>query len=71
MIRGSGYWTYDPDAGAWYFGLNERASPPYQNQLEVHATLDLDADGRLAIEIIDRLDDGKFIEPPKSVSGRK
>jgi len=67
-MRGSAYWSYDPDAKAWYFGLNERAPGPYRVQIEVEAILDLDSDGRLAgIEIIDWKPDGTPLEPPLGV----
>lgn len=65
--KGTGYWTHDSGVGAWYFGLNERAPPPYRKQVFVEAILDLDASGRLAgIEIIDHVE-GKPIEPPLGV----
>ena len=48
MERGSAYWTYDDEAGAWYLGLDERTPPPYTTQRHTNAILDLDADGRLA-----------------------
>lgn len=71
MMKGTCYWIYDAEAGAWYFGLNERAPPPYKRQVFVEAILDLDADGRLAgVEIIDHVD-GKPIQPPLGAgSGR-
>lgn len=72
MIRGSAYWTYYPDTKVWYFGLNERAQPPYRKQIIVEAILDLDSEGHLAgVEIIDSQPDGKPIEPPLRASGRK
>jgi uncharacterized protein YuzE len=68
-VRGSAYWSYDPEARAWYFGLNERAEPPYKTQIIVQAILDLDAEGRLAgVEIIDCKPGGDPIEPPSSVT---
>jgi uncharacterized protein YuzE len=48
MEKGTGMWTFDPTANAWYFALNERASPPYREQVFVEAIVDLDADGRVA-----------------------
>lgn len=47
-------WTYDGEAGAWYFALHNRAAPPYLKQIRVEAILDLDADGRLAgVELLE------------------
>jgi len=64
MAEGSARWTYDEDAKAWSFNLNERAAGPYQ-QIVVKAVLDLDDEGRLAgVEIIDGKPDGSPIEPP-------
>ena len=61
MQKGEATWTYDEEAGAWYFGLRDRAKSPYLKQRRVEAILDLDADGRLAgIELIES------IEPSKS-----
>ena len=69
MARGTGYWTYERRSGAWYFGLNERAPPPYRKQVLIEAILDLDADGRLGgIEILTRREAGERIEPPFGVS---
>jgi uncharacterized protein YuzE len=69
MLKGSAYWTYDPEARAWYFGLNERAPMPYRQRIFVEAILDLDSDGRLAgVEIIAQKVDGSPIKPPRSVS---
>lgn len=57
---GEAYWHYDPDAGAWYIGLEERKSPPYKKQIRVEAILDLDKDGRLAgIEILEAIKPSK------------
>jgi len=28
MERGSAFWTYDDEAGAWYLGLDDRSPPP-------------------------------------------
>jgi len=65
MAEGSAYWTYDEDAKAWYFGLNERSLGPYRTQIKVSAILDLDDEGRLAgVEILDGKPDGSPIEPP-------
>lgn len=56
MERGEAYWTYDAEAGAWYFGLNSRAAPPYLTQRHFDAIVDLDADGRLVgIELLQPL----------------
>ncbi len=57
MQRGVAYWTYDDDVGAWYFGLCQRADPPYLTQRHFDAIVDLDADGRLAgIELLQPLE---------------
>ncbi len=57
MTSGGAYWSYDPSVGAWYFGLEERVSPPYLTQRRVTAILDLDAQGRLAgVEILESLE---------------
>jgi uncharacterized protein YuzE len=65
MAEGSARWTYDEEARAWYFALNERAAGSYSTQIKVAAILDLDDEGRLAgIEIIDGKPDGSPIEPP-------
>lgn len=62
---GSAYWTYDYEAEAWYFGLNERAAPPYRKQVEVKAIVDLDENGQMAgVEIYDWSPNGKPFEPP-------
>jgi uncharacterized protein YuzE len=54
MIKGSGYWTYDASASAWYFGFNERTDPPLRDSVFVEARVDLDAEGRVAgIELLD------------------
>lgn len=56
MERGTAYWTYDSDAGAWYFGLAPRAKPPFLKQQRVEAVIDIDADGRLAgVEILEAI----------------
>ena len=53
-MKGSGYWTYDASASAWYFGLNERADTPIRDSIFVEARIDLDDDGRVAgIELLD------------------
>ena len=57
MQRGEAYWTYDEEAGAWYFGLKPRAKGPYLTQRHVEAILDIDADGNLAgVEILEPLE---------------
>jgi hypothetical protein len=54
MLRGSGSWSYDASVSAWYFKLEERADPPFRDNIFVEAVVDLDSDGRLAgIEILD------------------
>lgn len=67
MAKGTASWSYDVRGNAWWFLLNERASPPYKRQVLVEAILDLDADGRLAgVEILAR-EDGKPLKPPLNV----
>jgi uncharacterized protein YuzE/predicted RNase H-like HicB family nuclease len=57
MQRGDAYWTYDTDAGAWYFGLQPRAKPPFLKQRRVEAIIDIDAEGRLAgVEILEAIE---------------
>ncbi len=54
LERRSAYWTYDPEAEAYYFGLTDRRKPPYLKQIHVEAILDVADDGTLAgVEIID------------------
>ena len=53
MIRGTAKWTYDGEADAWYFALDERQAPPYLTQRRIEAIVDIAADGTLAgIEIL-------------------
>ncbi len=55
------YYTYDPEAGAYYLGLGDRCDPPYLKQVHVEAILDVADDGTPAgVEIIDT----RGIEPP-------
>jgi hypothetical protein len=57
MQKGEAYWTYDDEAGAWYFGLRGRAKPPYLKQRRVEAILDFDAEGRLAgVELLEAIE---------------
>lgn len=69
MPKGTASWRYNSSTGIWYFDLDERAAPPYRTVV-VEATLDLDADGRLAgIEIITGVRGSRPpIEPPIGVS---
>lgn len=47
------WYTYDPDANAWYFGRYDGPKPPYRNQKHVEAILDYDDNGELAgVEIL-------------------
>lgn len=56
MQKGEADWTYDEEAGAWYFGLRTRAKPPYLKQIHAEAIIDLDAEGRLVgVEILEHL----------------
>lgn len=51
--RKSAYWTYDPEAHAYYFAPNARTSPPYKEQRHVTAILDVASDGTLAgVELV-------------------
>lgn len=62
MIRGNGSWSYDEDAEAWYFRLEERGKPPYLKQVRTEALVDIDSEGKVAgIEIISL--DGKYTPP--------
>lgn len=64
-MEGAGYWRYDDEVQAWYFGLAERAAPPYKRQVIVEAVVDLDDDGRVAgFEI---LSGEEALKPPLSV----
>lgn len=58
MERRPAFWTHDQihgDGGhLYYFGLTERADPPYKRQVIVSAILDIAEDGTLAgVELID------------------
>lgn len=56
MERGEAYWTWDAEAGAWYFGLKPRAAPPFLKQIEAMVILDIDSEGRLAgVELLEPL----------------
>ena len=47
------YWTYDVDAGAYYFAPITRSAPPYKVQRQVTAILDIAADETLAgVELV-------------------
>ncbi len=67
MERGEAYWTYDSEAGAWYFGLKSKAAPPYLTQRHFDAIVDLDAEGRLAgIELLQPLLPSRGMWSPRS-----
>ena len=53
MAKGTAHWSHDARGNAWWFLLNERAPPPCKRQVLVEAILDLDADGRLAGELLE------------------
>lgn len=54
MKKRPAYWTYDPEAHAYYFAPRYRTKPPYLRQIHVEAILDVASDGTLAgVEIID------------------
>lgn len=47
------YYTYDPEADAWYFARGDRSPPPYKTQRHVEAIIDVASDGTLAgIELL-------------------
>lgn len=56
MIKHPAYWTHEDsdDTGhLYYFAPSNRANPPYRNQKEVKAIIDIAEDGTLAgIELI-------------------
>jgi uncharacterized protein YuzE len=55
--RGNAHWSYDADAGAWYFGINNPADPPYLTQRHYECIVDLDSQGRLVgIELLQALE---------------
>jgi len=52
--NGLANWTYDDEAGAWYFALQKRRKPPFMTQRHVEAIIDLDDTGCLAgVEILE------------------
>jgi uncharacterized protein YuzE len=54
MLRGSGSWSYDAAASAWYFKLDQRAEPPVRDCVFVEARIDLDDEGRVVgVEMLD------------------
>jgi hypothetical protein len=62
MIKNRAYFTYDARAKAYYFAPENRHKPPYLEQREVIAILDIAADGTLAgVELIM----GELPQPPK------
>jgi uncharacterized protein YuzE len=69
MLRGSGSWSYDAKAGAWYFKLKERTDLPIRSSIFAEARIDIDDDGRVAgIELLDpRLLPPKAHEEAKEV----
>jgi hypothetical protein len=52
--EGDAAWTCSDESGyLWYFSLKERRAPPYRNQRQVTAILDIAEDGTLAgVELI-------------------
>lgn len=48
MMRGQAEWTYDAEAGAYYFMPKARSHGPYLKQIIVQAILDVASDGTLA-----------------------
>lgn len=55
MKRGEAYWTYSSDGGVhcYYFAPSTRVKPPYHEQREVTAIIDIAADGTLAgVELV-------------------
>jgi hypothetical protein len=62
LWQNPGYWTYDPDANAYYFAPRHRIAPPYLRQIHVTAVLDIASDGTLAgVELVR----GNLPPPPK------
>lgn len=54
MIKHLAWFTYDPEAHAYYFAPEVRTAYPYYKQIHVEAIIDVAKDGSLAgIEIID------------------
>jgi len=57
------YWTYDPEAEAYYFAPVQRRKPPYKEQRHVTAILDIADDGTLAgVELVM----GELPPPPET-----
>ncbi len=49
----SAYWTYDELSVAYYFAPTDHSPPPYYEQREVTAILDIASDGTLAgVELV-------------------
>lgn len=63
LYRHPAYWTYDPEAPAYYFAPADRAAPPYLVQRHVEAILDIASDGTLAgVELVF----GELPPPPRA-----
>lgn len=53
MEKNDAYFTYDPEARAYYFAPRNREKPPYRRQQQATAILDIAEDGTLAgVELI-------------------
>ena len=53
MKHNRAYFTYDPEAKAYYFAPENRTAPPYHHQQHATAILDIAADGTLAgVELV-------------------
>ena len=61
MKQHPAYWTHDDEAAKdvghlYYFAPTNRRPPPYKNQREVRAIIDIAEDGTLAgVELIDNM----------------
>ena len=64
LERHEAYFTYDDEAGAYYFAIKSRANPPYLKKRRVEAILDIDSEGRLAgVEILEDIEPSR---PPET-----
>ena len=69
MAKGLAYRTYDPEARAWYLGLNEHSAPPYWTQSKWKLSLiSIAMVGWPGVEIIGQRPDGSPIQAPLSTT---
>lgn len=67
LERHKGWWTYDPEADAYYFAPLTRAPGPYKTQRQMRAIVDVASDGTMAgIELQPMT--GATFEPPATPS---